>query len=764
MSKFGSISLLIFVIFLQSLTFGQDFQKEYNQYTSFGEINTHFSSSIHSISEDEFHWSQIGPSAIAPTSVSINPFLENIIFVGTINGLYVTHDSGSSWEQVDFGDIMPLHDVRIHNVKFSPADTNLVVVTATNLLDAEENKIIISRDRGIIWEEAIVSTTMIRGEIYLSENNADFMFVEAGTLRMSGSGGQFWDEITEFSYVQSFNINPNNEDQIYVLNNNDLHKTVDNGIIWNNVASAMDSPRCVKASPNDNDIVFIGKSSPDAGFLKSIDGGTTWENIGALLPGSHYIENIQFDPINQDELYISGPNTGLLKLNNLGETLTELMTDINDNYVRSVDFFSNGEMAATGGSNLYISGDSRTTWSKTINDIHAADIFEIEFSPNDGNTVYAAALGGVFKTTDAGISWTQLTSGMPDTDIFSISIDKQNPDNLLAGTFLGYILRSSDAGATWSEVFKTDTAKNSNTEAIQDVYFHPTTANIAWANSYRHTFKSEDGGQTWNEFRIDTTDIYGGIAISTSEPEIIYLSDNARSNLFKSTDTGTTWSKIDSIHVISKMIVHPDSSDVLYAQIDGDLRDSRDGGVTWNNLKSNLRFQDVYIPPLQSDFAIISTFGQGILSIPDTGTGAVRITSVINTGLKTNMVSMTRQFPDDATKYMSATLGQSIYISGYDITSVEDEETIPTEFELSQNYPNPFNPTTTIEFSLKNKSKVNLTVYNLLGEVVEKLANEELTSGLHKISFDGRNLSSGIYFYKLETDKFHVTKKMILLK
>lgn len=89
---------------------------------------------------------------------------------------------------------------------------------------------------------------------------------------------------------------------------------------------------------------------------------------------------------------------------------------------------------------------------------------------------------------------------------------------------------------------------------------------------------------------------------------------------------------------------------------------------------------------------------------------------------------------------------------------------MPAKFELSQNYPNPFNPVTTIKFSLPQKSNVRLIVYNSLGQKVETLLNELLKAGYHQIKFSGNNISSGIYFYRLDAGKYHSIKKMILLK
>jgi len=98
------------------------------------------------------------------------------------------------------------------------------------------------------------------------------------------------------------------------------------------------------------------------------------------------------------------------------------------------------------------------------------------------------------------------------------------------------------------------------------------------------------------------------------------------------------------------------------------------------------------------------------------------------------------------------------------ITSLEDDNSIPVEYNMSQNYPNPFNPTTVIDYSIPSKSKVTLKVYDVLGKEVAKLVDEEKSSGAHKLEFDASNLSSGVYFYRLSSGDYKQTRKMMLIK
>jgi hypothetical protein len=94
---------------------------------------------------------------------------------------------------------------------------------------------------------------------------------------------------------------------------------------------------------------------------------------------------------------------------------------------------------------------------------------------------------------------------------------------------------------------------------------------------------------------------------------------------------------------------------------------------------------------------------------------------------------------------------------------------VPTSYLLYQNFPNPFNPKTTISFDLPTSEQVTLSIYNVKGELVRKLINSQLSAGVHKIEWDGTDkyqslLASGVYFYRLETEKYSSVKKLLILK
>ena len=125
-------------------------------------------------------------------------------------------------------------------------------------------------------------------------------------------------------------------------------------------------------------------------------------------------------------------------------------------------------------------------------------------------------------------------------------------------------------------------------------------------------------------------------------------------------------------------------------------------------------------------------------------------------------------FISDSVGWITGNNGLILKTTNGGVTFIEEENnfTQPKEFLLYQNYPNPFNPSTSIQYAISNTQFVTLKVYDLLGREVATLVNEEKTAGSYEIEFGVKSLelSSGIYFYKLQAGDFVETKKMILLK
>ncbi|KUG26572.1 hypothetical protein ASZ90_003574 [hydrocarbon metagenome] len=108
-------------------------------------------------------------------------------------------------------------------------------------------------------------------------------------------------------------------------------------------------------------------------------------------------------------------------------------------------------------------------------------------------------------------------------------------------------------------------------------------------------------------------------------------------------------------------------------------------------------------------------------------------------------------------------LEDNLWAIGEKTTSVEEDE-LPSEYKLEQNYPNPFNPSTTIKFSLPERSEVKLSIFNLLGQEIKMLFHGEKESGSYEYVFENKSLSTGVYFYVLESQQVRLSRKMMLIK
>jgi Arylsulfotransferase (ASST)/Secretion system C-terminal sorting domain len=113
--------------------------------------------------------------------------------------------------------------------------------------------------------------------------------------------------------------------------------------------------------------------------------------------------------------------------------------------------------------------------------------------------------------------------------------------------------------------------------------------------------------------------------------------------------------------------------------------------------------------------------------------------------------------------FTASTFGDFAFGTSY-LTTLSGSNNVVTTYTLHQNYPNPFNPSTTIEFSIPNSQFVTLKIYDILGRLVKTLVNGEKLPGNYMITFNATDLSSGIYFYRLQAGGFIQSKKMILLK
>lgn len=154
----------------------------------------------------------------------------------------------------------------------------------------------------------------------------------------------------------------------------------------------------------------------------------------------------------------------------------------------------------------------------------------------------------------------------------------------------------------------------------------------------------------------------------------------------------------------------------------------------------------------------------GIYYSSDNGDNWIPINSGLP-NLSTGIITPVGSFVVNPEGYVFAgTTASGVYRSVNSTTSIKDIENPQLSFFLSQNYPNPFNPSTVIIYQLPTAGNVKLKVYDLLGREVANLVEEYKLAGSHEIEFNAGNLTSGVYFYRLQAGSFVETKKLVLLK
>ncbi|HEX9250676.1 MAG TPA: T9SS type A sorting domain-containing protein [Ignavibacteriaceae bacterium] len=397
-----------------------------------------------------------------------------------------------------------------------------------------------------------------------------------------------------------------------------------------------------------------------------------------------------------------------------------------------------------------------------------SDIFFLD----DHNGWILSTNGYLWKTTNAGTDWIRIYDSRIDTSGKITFVDEQNGWLSLRNT----LLRSSNGGLNWVQEYEFPLAFYG-----YDIEF--ANDSIGFADDSGRLYKSVDQGQNW-ELVTDTLgqiydisfykDSIGYLCFSHSSPNYI----TQTRYIYKTTDQGETWIRsyfeggglnesvyYDKICIINKTdcII----SAFLESPIGGfsSLIKTTDAGSTWELLSDFGVLDLAFVSPQKgwaiNGYSIVKTTDGGLLwdtlqtfaTWDDVFTNFEFFNPNISYGINQNHIYRTID------GWVTYSIVDSI------VTGLNEQQITATEFILEQNYPNPFNPNTVIKYQIPITSQVTLKVYDILGNEIATLVNEEKSEGNYSYSFTpSPTLSSGIYFYQLKTDNFIHTKKMLLLK
>ena len=470
-------------------------------------------------------------------------------------------------------------------------------------------------------------------------------------------------------------------------------------------------------------LVYYGST---ATIYKSTNKGETFSITGTPVPGSSDIKCIILDDFNPGTFIVaieSSPNDKIYKTTNDGAswilTLDEgqmsyfgipvtqdpshpndLYTMVNTNFKKSTDF-----------------GSTWTTISSNFGPISAP--CDIEVFPDTSIILIGDNGTGIFRSTNYGLSWSQtyFTSG----EIPTIAVDFTHPGIAWATKWSGGngLLKSTNYGETW-------TLQPGFTQSMWGVHVQPDDGNLVIAGCYScgNSWRTKNGGQTWTQVPISSTNYQYAIIDSL--------------NQFAAQGNG--FYKLES-----PWFIPVELSSFTAQLIDRDVILNWTTATELNNQGFEIEFSYD-----NENFSMIG-FVPGFGTTTEMKSYSFRISNV-NAGVQYYRL---KQIDFDGT----ATIYNSVEVTG----------PVPNTFVLNQNHPNPFNPSTTISFSLPVESNVSIKLFNMLGQEVAQITKGEFQVGNHNLEFNAKDLSSGAYIYTLEAKglngaNFKSTRKMLLLR
>ena len=390
----------------------------------------------------------------------------------------------------------------------------------------------------------------------------------------------------------------------------------------------------------------------------------------------------------------------------------------------------NGDINSIGFVNMntgFLATSTGEIWKSTNHGVN----WNLNFTNNSGLTgLYADSIlgcyivgsnGNILKTTNAGINWIKDSIGT--YNLHCIKFTDSNSGWLCGSNGAAY--KTTNRGINWIS-----TSSFTSDEFLSMSFIN---ANTGWMTSYTSRWiKTTDFGNSW------VTGVFSGyynLSIYFLNQDTGFYSrsfanwGNAVRQIYRTTD-GMSWNQVYAdYHTIGETnnflsIYFKDNNIGFVTSKTGDMVCTISGGDSWfpihffNNPLLNVYFKG-------DDYGWIVG-----------ANGLILATQQVFVGIEKNSFG-----------------------------------NVLSNYSLSQNYPNPFNPATKIKYEIEKNSFVNIKVYDILGKEIENLVNEKQNAGTYKVSFDGSNLPSGIYFYRIQVGNldnskqiYSETKKMILLK
>jgi photosystem II stability/assembly factor-like uncharacterized protein len=380
------------------------------------------------------------------------------LYLGTVNGwIYESHDTGASWQRL--ARVAKRDDLVLDSIVVDASNPRHLIVGAW-VIDRPDGGLFISYDAGKTW----ISQAEMRGQSIraLRSSPTDPKELVAGTLKgvfRSTDGGARWTQIspidsTEIHEVQSVAIDPADPNVIYAGTWHLPWKTTDGGEHWENIKDGIIEDSDVFSIIVDPDKPKIVYASACSGIYKSEDAGALFHKVQGIPSSARRTRVLMQDP-NDRNIVFAGTTEGLFRSNDAGKNWTRTTGPeivVNDVSVDKAD--SKHVLLATNRGGVLSSDDGGDTFHSSNAGFSARQITAIQRDRDQGGTVLVGVVndkewGGVFRSTDGGLSWLQRSEGLQGRDVFALG---QAPDGtFIAGTAHG-LFHFDEASQAWVKV------------------------------------------------------------------------------------------------------------------------------------------------------------------------------------------------------------------------------------------------------------------------------------------------------------------------
>lgn len=642
-----------------------------------------------------------------------------------------------------------------------------------------------STNQGLNFTQITINAAENLTSVFFYDANTGWISSASGKIFNSTNGGDNWSQQNSPTVNNINKIKFSSASTGYACGTNGtLIKTTNSGVNWSTVPVPV-TKDLFSLDARGNLVFAVSK---DGLMLRSTDNGITWNVFNYKAVIAPDITGVSIP--NDSTIFICGEGGFIQKSTNKGVTF-ENQSNPSWSEMRSVYFYNSMNGWSIGSNNMVLrtinSGQNWYMPNGTTIDLSWSLKIPLNFYTSSGNVFYQSTWNKkeifvtnsnkLYRSLDIGETWSQIGTTMPygsisnslfvspkDTNLILVAID--SIDNMH-----GKVLRSTNYGQSWQITFSANRSSDGIPIGIDPnhtdtLYYGPTDSMM---------FKTTNFGLTWSPLGSYRFENNCAIKVLNNHSNIIIVgSANSFGNkglITRSTDYGATWTIVDSnrgpypeVPAISGSILDSVLYATMYQGNEGGLKRSTNLGLTWNNInidnsawgfdRAGDDANAICYAPWEYPATIPAyiSYDRGIHFTPLPPMGVVNNFSVYFYNRNNLLLQQSVGFYK-----LKATVSVPIGIEPI-------SNQVPLDYSLLQNYPNPFNPSTNIRFGIPKTSAVKLEVYDILGRKTAVLVNNKLNGGEYEVKWNAETISSGVYFYKLSTEDFTITKKMILLK